>query len=240
MEFLDGQTLASRLESGPLATGEVLKIAIQIADALEKAHRQGIVHRDLKPANVMLTKAGVKLLDFGLAKMHMTAVSAVSSSNDIETRVDPSVRPELTAQGTILGTLQYMAPEQVEGRDADERTDIWAFGLILYEMISGRKPFEASSRAGLIAAILERQPAPMSLPQPNNPIERIISACLEKFPDNRFQTMRICDVNSPGFKREVVTSLLLRPLPAITSALAPELLRQCLLHWPSSYSSVHA
>jgi serine/threonine protein kinase len=148
MEFLEGQTLAQRLERGALPLDEALKIAIEIADALDKAHRQGIVHRDLKPANVMLTKTGVKLLDFGLAKP--TAQSTSRQNSNMPT---VGAVPNVTAEGTILGTLQYMSPEQLEGMEADARSDIFAFGALLYEMITGRKAFDGRSQPSVIAAI---------------------------------------------------------------------------------------
>jgi len=137
MELLEGQTLANRLERGPLPLDQALKIAVEIADALDKAHQQGIVHRDLKPGNVMLMKLGAKLLDFGPAKLKPVGPSPTLSA--LPTRAD------MTAQGTILGTLQYMAPEQLEGRDADARTDIFAFGEIVYEMVTGRRVSKAEA-----------------------------------------------------------------------------------------------
>src|SRR5215475_10748460 len=160
LEHLDGHTLADRLTKGALPLDQALQIAIQIADALDKAHRAGIVHRDLKPGNIMLTKSGAKLLDFGLAKVTPAAIAA-SGLSIAATGASP-----VTMQGTILGTLQYMAPEQIEGQEADARTDIFAFGAVLYEMLTGRKAFEGNSQASLIAAILEREPPVMSTTQP--------------------------------------------------------------------------
>jgi Tol biopolymer transport system component len=185
MEFLEGQTLAERLERGALPLDEALKIAIEIADALDKAHRQGIVHRDLKPANVMLTKAGVKLLDFGLAKP--TTQSAPLQNSNMPTGT-PS---NLTAEGTIIGTLQYMAPEQLEGKDVDSRSDIFAFGTVLYEMLAGQKAFEGKSQASVIASILERDPPPISSLQALVPksLEQLITHCLAKSPAERWQTV---------------------------------------------------
>ena len=148
MEYLEGETLADRLTKGALPLDDALKVAIQIADALSAAHRHGIVHRDLKPGNVMLTKAGAKLLDFGLAKASGPAVADAGQS------MLPTTPPDLTAQGTILGTFQYMAPEQLEGHEADARTDIFAFGAVLYEMLTGTKAFSGASHASLIASIL--------------------------------------------------------------------------------------
>src|SRR5262249_48105930 len=151
--------LAERLMKGALPLDQALRYAIQIADALDKAHRAGIVHRDLKPGNIMLTKSGAKLLDFGLAK---TSPAAALSSVSIL----PTVHSPVTAQGTILGTLQYMAPEQVEGREVDLHSDIFAFGAIVYEMVTGRRAFEGRSQASVIAAILDRQPPAMTSLQP--------------------------------------------------------------------------
>src|SRR5689334_14957381 len=161
MPLLEGESLAARLQRGPLPLEEALAVATGIADALARAHRAGIVHRDLKPANVILTKTGAKLLDFGLAKQRVDVVA--SSSGSLATVQN------LTAQGSILGTLQYMAPEQLEGAEADARSDIFAFGTLLYEMLTGRKAFEAKSHASLIAAILEREPPPVSQVQPVAP-----------------------------------------------------------------------
>jgi len=160
MQYLDGETLADRLARGPVPFDQALRTAIEIAGALDKAHRSGIVHRDLKPANVMLAKAGAKLLDFGLAKTTAPAVSTTALS------MLPTTPPNLTAQGTILGTFQYMAPEQIEGLEADARTDIFAFGPTLYEMLSGKKAFEGKSQVRLMAAILEDEPKPLTTIQP--------------------------------------------------------------------------
>jgi len=189
MEYLEGETLADRLSKGPLPPDQVVQYGIQMADALDRAHRQGIVHRDLKPGNVMLTKAGVKLLDFGLAKHLATSVEAeISQLTSMPTR-GPHDHP-LTEQGTIMGTFQYMSPEQLEGKEADARTDIFAFGTVLYEMATGRKAFAGKSRASMIAAILERDPEPLSTVAPSTPpaLDRLIRTCLAKDPDDRFQT----------------------------------------------------
>jgi serine/threonine-protein kinase len=183
MEFVEGTTLADRLKKQRLGVDEAIGYAMQIAEALEEAHRAGIVHRDLKPANVMITKSGVKLVDFGLAKTGapIAGLSALSTSPG-----------NLTAQGTILGTLQYMAPEQVEGADADARTDIFAFGAVLYEMVTGRKAFEAKTAASLLGAILRDQPPPIATLQPLAPraLDRVVSACLAKDPAERWQSAR--------------------------------------------------
>jgi Tol biopolymer transport system component len=184
MEILDGETLAARVTRGALPIDQALRHAIEIAGALDKAHRAGIVHRDLKPGNIMLTKAGAKLLDFGLAKRETPAVAGSGLS------VLPTTPPNLTTQGTILGTFQYMAPEQLEGREADARTDIFAFGTVLYEMVTGKKAFEGKSQVGLIGAILERDPAPVSTIQPTSPaaLDRVVQRCLAKDPDERWQS----------------------------------------------------
>jgi eukaryotic-like serine/threonine-protein kinase len=183
MEHLEGETLESRLKKGALPVAQALTHAIQIADALAAAHRHGIVHRDLKPGNVMLTRSGAKLLDFGLAKPTAAAVSSVAMS------AAPTASPNITASGTIIGTIRYMAPEQLEGLEADARTDIFAFGVVLYEMVTGRKAFEGRSHASLIAAILEHQPPPMSTAVPLSPraLERTVKRCLDKDPDARWQ-----------------------------------------------------
>ena len=192
MEYLEGETLAARLERGPLALDHVLRLGVQIATALDKAHRAGITHRDLKPANVMLTKSGsttsvpqAKLLDFGLAKKTDAAMTMNAATMAAGTREGP-----LTQQGTILGTFQYMAPEQLEGQEADARTDIFAFGALLYEMTTGKKAFEGKNKTSLIAAIVGGQPAPVSAVQPLTPpaLEHVIRKCLEKDPDDRWQS----------------------------------------------------
>src|SRR5712691_8152254 len=156
MELLEGETLSERLAKGPLPLEQTLRYGTEIADALDRAHRQGIVHRDLKPGNVMLTKSGVKLLDFGLAKA-MEPPSARSGLTAL-----PTAAHNLTQEGTVLGTFQYMAPEQLEGKEADARTDIFAFGAVFYEMATGKKAFEGKSQALLIASILTSDPAPVS------------------------------------------------------------------------------
>jgi eukaryotic-like serine/threonine-protein kinase len=186
MEFVEGETLAQRLSKGPLNTELTLRYAIQILEALDKAHKQGIVHRDLKPANIMVTRSGVKLLDFGLAKLHQPASQQILSGiSALQTE-----QRELTAEGTILGTVQYMSPEQLEGREADARTDIFAFGAVLYEMATGKKAFAGKSHASLIAAILSSEPQPISTIQPMAPpaLERVVQNCLAKDPDDRWQT----------------------------------------------------
>src|SRR5512135_2392411 len=162
MEYIEGESLAARLAKGPLRTDEVLKLGSEIADALDRAHRQGIVHRDLKPGNVMLTKGGAKLLDFGLAKTRTAAVGAGSTlANAALTETSPVSGP-ITERGQIVGTFQYMSPEQVEGHEADARSDIFALGAVLYEMVTGKRAFEGKSQISVASAILEKDPAPIS------------------------------------------------------------------------------
>jgi len=181
MEYLEGETLAQRLKKGPLPIAQVLQYAIEFSDALDKAHRKGVTHRDLKPGNIMLTKSGTKLLDFGLAKQEVAPTNVQLSQ--LPTANDP-----LTAQGTIVGTLQYMAPEQLEGKEADARTDIFAFGVVVYEMATGKKAFEGKSQASLIAK-LETDPPPISSLQPMTPpaLDRVVKKCLAKEPEKRWQ-----------------------------------------------------
>ncbi len=189
MEYLEGETLADRLSKGPLPAEHLLRFGIEIADALEKAHRQGIVHRDLKPGNVMLTKSGVKLLDFGLAKFQAGGRDAVASGvSRIATEMQAS--QPLTERGTVLGTFQYMAPEQLEGKDADVRSDIFAFGAVLYEMATGKKAFSGKSQASLIGSILRDDPPAISEVSPMIPpaLNRVVKTCLAKDPEDRFQT----------------------------------------------------
>jgi len=187
MEYLEGETLAERLARGPLPLDQVLRYAKEMADALDKAHRHGVVHRDLKPGNVILTKAGVKLLDFGLAKLRPAASAGEKGLSAGLTPQQP-----LTRTGDIFGTPQYMAPEQLEGKEADARTDLFALGAVVYEMATGRKAFEGKSPASLIAAILEHDPLPMSTLQREAPrgLDRILRSCLKKDPDERWQTAR--------------------------------------------------
>src|SRR5687767_13744710 len=183
MEYLEGETLADRFAKGPLPLEQTLRFGVQIADALDKAHRQGIVHRDLKPGNVMITKSGVKLLDFGLAKAVVPA-SQQSALTALPTQVG------LTQEGTILGTFQYMAPEQLEGKTADARTDIFAFGCVLYEMATGKKAFSGATQASMIGAILHTQPATISAVAPAAPpgLDRDVRTCLAKDPEDRWQS----------------------------------------------------
>jgi eukaryotic-like serine/threonine-protein kinase len=191
MEYLEGETLAQRLSKGPLPLEQVLQYAIEISDALDKAHRKGVTHRDLKPGNIMLTKSGTKLLDFGLAKLKQEAAPANVSLSDLPTANEP-----LTAQGSIVGTIQYMAPEQLEGKEVDARADIFSFGAVVYEMATGKRAFEGKSQASLIAAILEREPPLMSSLQPMTPaaLDRVVKKCLAKEPERRWQAASdVCD-----------------------------------------------
>jgi Tol biopolymer transport system component len=186
MEYLDGETLAARLNRGPLLLDQALEYAIQVADALDKAHQQGMVHRDLKPGNIMLTKSGAKVLDFGLAKVSPRA-SVGATNSDVAT-AQPA--PPITAEGTILGTVHYMSPEQLEGKEADLRSDIFALGAVLYEMIAGSKAFDGKSQASLIGAIMEREPPREPLIEKSTPpaLERTIRKCLAKDPSKRWQS----------------------------------------------------
>ncbi len=189
MEYLEGESLADRLGKGPLPLEQTLRFGVEIADALDKAHRQGIVHRDLKPGNVMLTKTGVKLLDFGLAKFQTAGRDAATSSvSRLATEMQAS--QPLTERGTVLGTFQYMAPEQLEGREADARSDIFAFGAVLYEMATGKKAFSGKSQASLIGSILRDDPQAISEISPMTPpaFNRVVKTCLAKDPEDRFQT----------------------------------------------------
>ena len=184
MEFLDGETVAERLERGALPVDEALPIALEIAEALDTAHRQNMVHRDLKPSNVMLTDTGVRLLDFGLAKLHEVGTP--------ETMASAPTRTALTMDGSILGTLHYMSPEQLEGKPADVRSDIFSFGAMLYEMVTARRPFDGVSQASIIGAILKDAPAPLRAAEPRIPrrLDRVVQTCLAKDPDDRWQTVR--------------------------------------------------
>ena len=186
MELIEGDTLADRLKKGALPLDQALRYGIEIADALDKAHRQGVVHRDLKPGNIMLMKSGAKLLDFGLAKITAQQTNAAGLS------ALPTEAKPLTQEGSILGTFQYMAPEQLEGKEADARADLFALGAVLYEMLTGRKAFEGESQASLITAIMSAEPASISDLQPLTPfaLERLVRRCLAKDPEDRWQSAR--------------------------------------------------
>jgi serine/threonine protein kinase len=190
MEFLEGQTLSDRLLKGPLPLDQVLKHGIEICEGLEKAHKTGVTHRDLKPGNIMLTKTGTKLMDFGLAKA--ATASAPPASSLTMTMSGPSAAPPLTARGMIVGTFQYMSPEQLEGKEADARSDIFALGAVLYEMATGKPAFSGKTQASIVAAILASEPPPITQFQPLTPpaLERVVKKCLEKDPDDRWQSVR--------------------------------------------------
>ena len=208
MEHCEGETLAARISAGALPLERVVQYGMEIADALEKAHRQGIIHRDLKPSNVMLTKSGVKLLDFGLAKQHM-------ESSPAEATVQ-----RLTEEGRIVGTIQYMAPELLQGREADARSDIFALGLVLYEMTTGKPAFSGTSKASLMAAILEHEPAPL---KPTSPpaLDRLIRACLAKDPDERIQSAHDVKLQLKAISESAdVTAGLRRPRTLIFAGMA--------------------
>jgi len=193
MEYLEGETLAQRLNKGPLPLSDLLKIGIDILEGLEQAHRAGIVHRDLKPANVMLTKAGAKLLDFGLAKPSVAASASAASTplfSAVMTMSSPAPQSPLTSSGAIVGTVQYMAPEQFEGKEADARSDIFAFGAMLYEMATGKRPFPGKTQIKVVSAILEDDPPDVSQVLPGLPaaIDHVVRTCLKKLPDDRYQS----------------------------------------------------
>jgi len=196
MEYLEGETLADRLKRGPLAVDQTIKIAVEVCDALEKAHRQGIIHRDLKPGNIMLTKSGAKLMDFGLAKS-----VAIAGAGSVESHLTPSTPTmnmtalasaagPLTQRGMIVGTFQYMAPETLQGQPADARSDIFSLGCVLYEMVTGKRAFEGKSQLSVLAAILDKEPEPIRSAQPLTPpeLERVVETCLAKDPDSRWQS----------------------------------------------------
>ena len=180
MEFVEGETLAARLTRGALPVDQAIACGVEIVEALAAAHAAGVVHRDLKPANIVLTRSGVKLLDFGLARFRPTEPVGLAAE---------AAQP-LTGDGLVVGTIPYMAPEQLKGKDADPRSDIFAFGAVLYEMVAGSRAFEADSQAELVAAILERQPAPLAARQPLTPptLDRLVTTCLAKDPDDRWQS----------------------------------------------------
>ena len=195
MEYLEGQTLAERLQKGPLPLDQVLKIGTEIAQALEKAHQQRIIHRDLKPANIMLTKAGAKLMDFGLAKPKLSIGSQAigsftPSTPTMNLAALTSAASPLTQKGSIVGTFQYMAPEVLQGAEADGRSDLFSFGCVLYEMITGRRAFEGKSQLSVFSAILEKDPEPIGASQPLAPpmLDLVVRACLAKDPAERSQS----------------------------------------------------
>ena len=190
MELVDGESLAERLARGSLPTTEVLRIGAQIADALDCAHRAGVVHRDLKPGNVMLSRAGAKLMDFGLARAG-SAIRVSPTSHDAATAIaqSPTIAQPLTAHGALVGTFQYMSPEQLEGREADARSDLWSLGCVLYEMATGKRAFAGESHASLISSVMKEEPRPVAELSPLAPsgLDRVIRACLAKDPEQRWQ-----------------------------------------------------
>ena len=200
MEYIEGETLSKIIERGPLPLDKALSYAVQIVDALAAAHAKGVIHRDLKPGNIIITKNGAKVLDFGLAKISTEKISAESAAN-IQTVTEP-----ITRAGAVLGTLYYMSPEQVEGKETDERSDIFSFGVVFYEMITGQRPFTGDTQAAVLAALLKDQPPPMSQRQPAVPrqLERVVRKCLEKKPDDRWHsardlkpTLELIDLDAP-------------------------------------------
>ena len=223
MEFLEGESLSDKLKRGPLPTVELLRIAIELADALEKAHRAGIIHRDLKPGNVMLTKSGAKLLDFGLAK---PVTSRAASAGDASASVFAaaltisSPASPVSSAGAILGTVQYMAPEQIQGLEADARSDVFAFGLLLFEMATGKRAFHGKTQSSVVGQILAVDPPPVSSLQPATPpaLSRLVSTCLEKDPDERFQ-----NIHDVKLRLAEITEA-----PALSSVSSPRRTRQWL------------
>jgi len=192
MECLEGESLAERLRKGPLSLKETLKIGVEVCEALEAAQKAGIVHRDLKPANIMLTKNGAKLMDFGLAKAAAPGLGSSASApllSAAKTMSEATPLSPLTSAGMVIGTIQYMAPEQIEGKEADARSDLFALGSVLYEMATGKRPFEGKSQISVASAILEKDPVPMRTLKPLTPaaFERVVSSCLAKNPEDRFQ-----------------------------------------------------
>jgi serine/threonine protein kinase len=200
MEYIEGETLSKLIERGPLPLDKALGYAVQIVDALAAAHAKGVIHRDLKPGNIIITKNGAKVLDFGLAKLSTERLSSDSASS-IDTMTEP-----ITRAGAILGTLYYMAPEQVEGQETDERSDIFSFGVVFYEMITGQRPFTGDTQAAVLASVLKEPPPPMGRWQPAVPrqLERVVKKCLEKKPDDRWHsardlkpTLELIDLDAP-------------------------------------------
>ncbi len=255
MEFLEGESLSDRLKRGPLPQAELLKITIQIADALEKAHRAGVVHRDLKPGNVMVTKLGAKLLDFGLAKpLAGTAPSGVRGSGSASvlaaalTQTNPTATPgrALSAAGAVIGTVQYMSPEQIQGIEADARSDIFAFGAMLFEMATGKRAFEGKTQSSIVGQILALDPPSASTVRPelSPSLDRVIRVCLEKDPDERIQTVHDLKLNLQSIADEKLSAAA-SPQPgsnkrervawaaAVVAALVLPVLGTILLYRPS-------
>ncbi len=219
MEFLEGETLAERLRRGALPLSEIYKIGIAVAEALALAHRHGIVHRDLKPGNIMLTQGGAKLMDFGLAKPLGQQSSGGPSGTRpsftaVATLSGPSPLTPLTTAGSIVGTIQYMSPEQIEGKEADERSDIFALGGVLYEMTTGKRPFEGKSQISLASSILEKDPQPITSVKPQVPpaFEHVVTTCLQKNPEDRFQTAHDIKLELQWIAAEGTTQAVEAPL----------------------------
>src|SRR5262245_8238682 len=190
MELVQGETLADRLAKGPLPIDQVLTVGAQIADALDRAHRAGILHRDLKPGNIMLARSGAKLMDFGLARSISPLGMAGSGATLTALTQSPTVAQPLTQQGSLVGTFQYMAPEQLEGAEPDARSDVWALGCVLYEMATGKRAFGGATQASLISSIMKDQPRPISEMDALTPpaFEQLVKGCLAKDPEDRIQT----------------------------------------------------
>jgi eukaryotic-like serine/threonine-protein kinase len=233
MELIDGETLAERLRRGPLPITDVLRFGTQVADALDRAHRAGVIHRDLKPGNIMITRSGAKLMDFGLARATGMAGTTPGSSALSSLTQSPTVAHPLTAEGTIVGTFQYMSPEQLEGHEADARSDIWALGCVLYEMVTGRRAFEGRSQASLIAAILEREPPLLGEPPSSSGaatgggrppgMDRLIRNCLTKDPEERIQTAHDVKLQLMSIAESMGvagTSVVSAPIPVVPHAAA--------------------
>jgi serine/threonine protein kinase len=219
MEFLDGETLADRLRRGALPFTELLKIGIEVAEALEIAHRAGIVHRDLKPGNIMLTKSGTKLMDFGLAKPASLGAAGSGSApllSAARTMSGPTPVSPLTTAGSIVGTIQYMSPEQIEGKEADARSDIFAFGAVLYEMAMGKRAFEGKSQISVASAILEKDPEPISATKPLTPVafDYLVAACLAKDREDRFQSAHDVRLQLKGIAQSPQVPAAVTPAPS--------------------------
>jgi eukaryotic-like serine/threonine-protein kinase len=236
MEFLEGETLAERLKKGALPLAEIYKIGIAVAEALAVAHRQGIVHRDLKPGNIMLTQSGAKLMDFGLAKPIGIANTgsgsgAAPSFTAVATLSGPSPLSPLTTAGSIIGTIQYMSPEQIEGKEADARSDIFAFGSVLYEMVAGKRPFTGKSQISLASSILETDPEPVRAIKPQTPpgFEHVLATCLQKNPEERYLAAHDIKLELQWLATDKTSAAVQPPgLPAPQSSRLPWLVAACL------------
>ena len=253
MECLEGETLASRLDKGALAPDQVLKYGIEICEGLEIAHRTGVVHRDLKPGNIMLTRSGVKLMDFGLAKSLPTSASAAESLT--LTLSSPAANSPLTEKGMIVGTFQYMSPEQVQGKEVDGRSDIFSLGAVLYEMVTGKRAFEGKSQLSVAASILENEPPPIRSVKPmTSPVlDHAIVCCLAKDPEDRWQTARdlllelkwIQDsgsqagVQAPVLSHRKIRERILVAIAAILALTAVALTSILILRVPKAPQAIH-